>query len=225
MFDLDIELYNDSSIQDVLLCWDSGEKNSADVEDTDSIMLNFEDLECEEARTAVAHEASEEYDPHSPHGKQVMLEELMKKYPSFIPPPPPEIPIRRRPRPLCTFVNFMGTRKGPPRPGTAIFSSTQRIQPFGICTSASPFPTDMPNSFPRPATRTIEELAPLNLPLVSPTMSPISRRPIVNVTPLPVLLTPGRITTPVCEYNFKAYSHEASRSFPPRPVVVTQYHF
>ena len=230
MFHLEIELENDSSIEDVLLCWGSGnasDQNSTINDDDDFIISNWKELE--DLHGVVINDSSETWDPTSSGGRHLLLEELKKKYPSFIPPPLPEVPIQRPHRPLCIFVNFMGTRQGSPKPGMLDISKRKRVElPLELPITGSPYPTLLPSCSPVKRTKVNPSPSMMTeLPLVSPTMSPTTHaRPIMQKSPLPARSATRRISTPIlCEYYCRSYLSEASHSFPHIPVVGSPYHF
>jgi hypothetical protein len=68
-------------------------------------------------------------------------------------------------------------------------------------------------------------VSPMKLPVVSPTISPSTRRPIMKLSALPALLPTMRISGPICEYQFQRFSCEMSHSFPDRQGVGSRYHF
>jgi hypothetical protein len=75
--------------------------------------------------------------------KYEYFDSFMKKYPNFI--PPARLPkLKKRSRPVCMFVNYMGTR----HPAVA----TSKPVPMAVKTSVafepSPYPTDMPTYRP-----------------------------------------------------------------------------
>jgi hypothetical protein len=76
-----------------------------------------------------------------------ILDDLMKKYPLFVPARLPAVP-RKRPQPVCRFVNFMGTRKRLTVPLSAAPGErkTTTIYP-------TPYPTTAPTDYSRPDKR------------------------------------------------------------------------
>ena len=229
MFHLDIDLENDSSIEDVLLCWGSGtsgDQNFTINDDDDSIIPNWKDLE--DIDGINLHDSSEAWDPISSRANTLLLEELKKKYPSFIPPPLPEIPLQRPRRPLCIFVNFMGTRQGSPKPEIADTSKRKRVElPLELPVSVLPHPMHLPSCIPAKRRKGDASPSMMELPLVSPNMSPRTHaRPIMNISSLPAQSATRRISNPIlCEYHFRSYSSEASHSFPHVPIVGSPYYF
>ena len=137
---------DNASIRDVLLCWESGE----DGDDVESVQMipKIEDHLLDPIVNIIP--ASPRVAPYeSIQSDQERLQYLMMKYPSFVPKSLPRVPPKRT-RPLCLFVNYLGTR--------VPFGKTEEASPKTQkmktkVTEASPNPTEAPIVAPRPTKR------------------------------------------------------------------------
>jgi len=237
MYDLDIiddlAIDHDSSIQDVLMCWgtpsngnDDGIIAAEDANDPDFIISTWKDLVEDSHSSLVLHDddgptcsesssSSSSWDLNSPMGRQVALEELTTKYPRFIPPPLPYIPIRRSLRPLCTFVNFMGTRQGTVNPGTTTLAGKRKKNTASI----EAYPLEIPSSscsLPPTKRRQVTPTSPWTtvVPLVSPSLSPKTSHKLMKLTSMPSSFSSQqmekRVVLPssdvICDYGIRRYS-------------------
>lgn len=136
--DLDSET---ASIHEVLLCWESGEDDS----DALSVDLISEDIQgvTMAPPAVVIPESPRVQSPISFRGNNGNLEQLMRKYPDFV---PDRLPPRsnKGTKPLCLFINYMGTRKptlANPKPK----ASPRKVKAEVF--EPSPYPTDAPMEY------------------------------------------------------------------------------
>lgn len=122
------------SIGDVLNRWDDGVDDECGsiglIKVEESIDQNQEVLSAPPKRSESPIDFS---------NKCVALDRLMKKYPEFIPARLPKLP-RKRLRPTCLFINYMGSRMSSPAPTAGAIQqpvSSSSIEP-------SPYPTEAP---------------------------------------------------------------------------------
>jgi hypothetical protein len=134
---------DDGSDSDGLLCWDN---NDSDEDDCDSIAMIctmddddsvVEPVEVISVVTPIRPETPINFST----SKCEFFDSLIKKYPDFI--PPARLPkLKKRSRPVCMFVNYMGTRHAaavatPKQPVPVAVKKSVAFEP-------SPYPTDMP---------------------------------------------------------------------------------
>lgn len=177
---------DNASIRDVLLCWESGE----DDDDIDSIHMVPKVGDLLDSIVNVIPESPRVISP--PNMQETgrgTLERLILKYPSFVPRSIPKIPLKRH-RPLCLFINYMGSRDvskdikiGTPK---ATEVDSKIVDP-------SPYPTDAPSFAPRPAKklRTLPSTFPCNV-----TGGTHRSDQMIDVSPMPTL-GPTTTTKPV----------------------------
>jgi hypothetical protein len=132
--------FDHGSISDVLLCWD----NDSDEDDCDSIAMickmdddSVEPVEVISVVTPIRPETPIDFS-----NKREVLGRLMKKHPAFIPARLPK--LKKRSRPVCMFINYMGTRHpavATPKPVPVAVKKSVAFEP-------SPYPTDMPTYRP-----------------------------------------------------------------------------
>lgn len=197
------DFHSDSaSIQDVFLCWESSEDDS----DLDSIDLipAFGEVGGNIATVIpVSPRQSNSKSTNFSKDAGGQLDGLMKKYPSFIPESLPAVP-RKRTRPICLFVNYMGTsgsvslqaKSTPPKTKTK--GKSKKKQVF----KASPYPSDAPMPQVRPAKKarrvtptalqavepvSAQIITPLSTPVTTPTQQSHKLQKISLVSPMPTL--------------------------------------
>jgi hypothetical protein len=133
---------DNSSIQDVLLCWgDFGEEDN----ECDSLNLMQQKLDVDCIPTDVLPPSPERVEsPTDFSGKVAIMDRLMKKFPNFVPAALPTMP-RKRSRPICMFVNYMGSRESVAAPPAAkpVKMKAEVMEP-------TPYPTDVPSYQSRP---------------------------------------------------------------------------
>jgi hypothetical protein len=135
--DFDCEV---GSSSDVLLSWDI----DSDEDSCDSIAMickmdddSVEPVEVISVVTPIKHETPIDFSSTCE-----VLDRLMKKYPDFIPARLPK--LKKRSRPVCMFVNYMGTRHpavATPKPVPVAVKKSVAFEP-------SPYPTEMPTYRP-----------------------------------------------------------------------------
>ena len=169
---------DNASIRDVLLCWESGE----DGDDMESVQMipKIEDQHLDSIVNIIpASPRVTSYESiQSDHEK---LQYLMMKYPNSVPKSLPSVPPKRT-RPLCLFVNYMGTRVPFVKTTEA---STKNLKMKAKVMEPSPNPTEAPTVAPtqtkRP--RTTSDSCTDD---VSQTDGPMRKR-VSYVSPMPTL--------------------------------------
>lgn len=169
-----------ASIHDVLLCWESSEDDS----DLDSVDLIPPLGEVGGNKANVVPASPREDPTPSLKGVGGKLANLMRKYPDFVPGSLPLV-ARKRSRPICLFVNYMGTRRPippktkntPVKAKSKAKAKSKKQQTF----KASPYPSDAPMPQAKPAKKK-RRVTPSAVQLVTPTGSPTA-----TPTPAPVV--------------------------------------
>lgn len=168
-----------ASIHDVLMCWESGE----DEDDDDSIHMLLpkiaEDLVVLPIVNVIP--VSPRVISHvSAQGNCETLDRLLKKYPTFVPHGIPQVAAKRS-RPVCTFINYLGTRE-PPKPIKKVAAKAKKVVSKSF--KPSPYPTDAPIRVPQ---RVIKKpkLTATAFSVVTPTEP--SKKKIFHASPMPTL--------------------------------------
>jgi hypothetical protein len=178
-FNIDCEIGSETaSINDVLLCWESeeGEDDSDSIRMIHKIREDFLDDSCDINIIPVSPRTV----PPSVPVQCNSLEELMKKYPAFVPKRLPKVPVKRS-RPVCTFVNFLGTRD---QPKAVKKAAAKPMMVKAKVFEPSPYPTDAPSGVTRP-NKKLKTLT-KDLPVVTPTGAPKQRQKIFEASPMPI---------------------------------------
>jgi len=165
-----------ASIHDVLMCWESGE----DDDDIFSIKMipKIED-DFLDPTVNIIPASPRGASPTAMQGKCETLDHLLKKYPDFVPHDLPQVATMRA-RPLCIFINFMGTRE-PPKPVKKTKAKTKKVKAKAM--KPSPYPTEAPSRSPRPSKK--PKMTTITFPVVTPTST--SKKHVFHVSPIPTL--------------------------------------
>lgn len=176
-----------ASIDDVLHCW--GSVDNDDDESVD-IISKVEDTVEDHMRCGGNDQflSTGTQPSYSFQESSSILDQLVKKYPKFIPLDLPVSP-RKRSRPICMFVNYMGTRQplaATPKPFSQPIEQKARVP------EPTSYPTDAPLSYTRSLKkrRILPKMIPTMIPTDTPVVTPITKKKnktILEVSPEPTL--------------------------------------
>jgi hypothetical protein len=224
-FNIDYEIDSEAtSIDDVLLCWES--EGESEEDDEDSIQM------IHKIRKDFLEDTCDiNVIPASPRTAPLNFEqcndlgELMQKYPAFVPKNMPKVPVKRS-RPLCTFVNFLGTRDQPKKAAKKTAAKAVVAKPMvtklvvakpmaAKPVAAKPVvakhmavkpmlarkkvfePSPYPTDAPTGSPRPCkkQKMLPTELPVVTPTGYPKPCQKIFDASPMPTLAPTRRRKT------------------------------
>eukprot|EP00980_Cylindrotheca_fusiformis_P001460 scaffold345_cov134-Cylindrotheca_fusiformis.AAC.71 len=142
-----IEAIDNGSITDVLQQWG----DEADDEDLDLVAFSTSIVDDFMGPTLIP-ESPRRISSVGSSTTDSRLESLMNRYPKFI---PADLTMRkRRTRPVCLFVNFMGTRRKESKSNVPVAKlSRELLSDEKGSYSASAFPSDIPMAWFPPAAR------------------------------------------------------------------------
>ncbi len=163
---------DDTSIREVLLCWESGQED----DNVDFVHMIPKIGDRLDPIVNIIPESPRIESHAVVQGDGESLERLMLKYPSFVPKSIPKIPSKRT-RPLCLFVNYMGTR-APTKIAEKVAPEPEQANSKTL--EASPSPTDAPSLAPRPTKK--PRMAP-----ASTTTRASQSQLLFDVSPMPTL--------------------------------------